>query len=254
MLFLLFIGLVVLLVRHGLKHKELIELALATTVGIDMDQLMSPIDRCNQMQQELGIPWGYWEPEKDEESNFTRPRIHASLLPRYLGPLNMEVAGDQVQVYDMQFTDAELFKQPRDMQVFQTVISIKPPELNLPSFVVRPKKFFSDHLTLGRPFETGTALDTLFEVESLTPMRVKALFQSEYGTRVLVPFILDHNWTIEWNGKCFITYEVTRLCPPALLAEVALEVSVFFDLLKSGTEVIDEEMKRFIDLAVAQRQ
>ena len=129
---------------------------------------------------------------------------------------------------------------------FQTVISIKPPELQLPPFVLRPKSVWSDGALHGRLIQTGTLLDTIFTVESLAPHRVKALFQSELGNSVLIPFLIAHRWIVQWTGKCLNVYEFDRLIQPERLAEAALEVSEFFELLKSGPAAIDQGINDLI--------
>ena len=203
------------------------------------------------MGREFGEPWLVWEPESDESSGFVPPTVPINFVRRYFGPMDMEVASDQVLIYDMLIC---LLQNPSDHgNFFQTVISLKPPELRLPPFILRPHFGFGSQCSTSNLIETNTSLDGIFDVESFAPHRVRALFQSELGTEVLIPFIMDHKWTIEWNGDRLIIYELNRLITPQQLAEAALEASEFFECLKSGPDVVDRMMKQFIDSAVAKR-
>ena len=162
--------------------------------------------------------------------------------------MDMEVGDDQVMIYDMWLGHLDISLEHCDL--FQTVISLKPPELRLPPFILRPKldgylKDFSTATTV----DTNTALDLLFSLESLNAHRVKALFQSELGTVVLVPFLVDQKWTVEWNGDRLIIYELNRLIDPRQIAEVAFEATEFFELLKSGSDAVDHMMNEFFDAA-----
>ena len=220
--------------------KEMLERAQTLPQG----GLIDPNLRRAQMEDELGREWGPWNPEADADLEFDRPTMRSVYVRRYYGPMDMDIAGDQVLIYDMQLGIRINPQNPE--QVFQTVISIKPPELRLPPFILRSKGFLAEQFSTLKSVKTGTALDEMFMLESLTPHRVKALFQSELGTEVLIPFLTDHNWTVEWSGDFLIVYELNRLIEPQQLAEVALEVSELFELLKSGPAVVDRLMKEFI--------
>ena len=104
-------------------------------------------------------------------------------------------------------------------------------------------------LSTVTPIKTGTMLDIGFDVQSLFGHRTKLLFQSEYGTTVLVPFLIDQKWTLEWTGERLIAYTLRQLIDPDYIPEYALEVSEFFDLLKDGPTVIEKEIKRLIQTA-----
>ena len=247
-MFQLFIMLIILvLIRNSvMEHAPKIIKLLSNVHTLPRGGLTSPDHRCHLMSEELGSPWKEWDPAK-EESNFIQPTIRFQFVRRYFGPLDMEVAGDRVLIYDLQIGGL-LEDEKRSM--FQTVISLKPPELELPPFILRPRMVMSHEFLTGQSISTGTVLDTEFDIETLAPHRVKALFQSELGSQVLIPFLMDHRWTVEWTGNQLIVYELNRLIAPQQLAEVALEASEFFELLKSGPEAVDRTMKAFIDSAM----
>ena len=96
--------------------------------------------------------------------------------------MDIDIAGDRVLIYDMKICSP---LGPGNPQLFETVITIKPPSLDLPQFTLRPKNILGLLLTSNNRFKTETALDILFEVETITPHRVRALFQSELGATVL---------------------------------------------------------------------
>jgi len=192
------------------------------------DERRSPAVRSRQIEAEFGRPWDLWDPHADENFKFDHPTLSTLQARRYFGPMDMEVAGDQVLIYDLELGHVDLGGLGEITgNIFQTVIAIKPPELRLPPFIIHRKG-------------TTLALDTL------TPHRTKALFESELGTEVLIPFLKDRDWTVQWTGKCLIVYELGQLIEPERLAESALEVSEFFELLKSGPEVIEREFKALI--------
>ena len=240
------IGFVVYKYRGDLsKLKADYQKALDTAVTLAQVNPTSPCTRRAAMESEFGTPWDTWNPDAYPDLEFDRPATTFGHLRRYFGPMDMEVAGDKVLIYDMQlgnnFELSDGTKFP-----FQTVISIKPPELHLPPFVLRPKSICSDGALQDRLIQTGTLLDKIFTVESLAPHRVEALFQSELGNRVLIPFLIAHPWIVQWTGKCLNVYEFNRLIEPERLAEVALEVSELFELLKSGPAVIDQGINDLI--------
>lgn len=220
--------------------KKMLETAAALPDG----NQISPGARSALMESVFGTPWLTWNPEATPEVDFARPASRSNCLVSYYGPMDMEVAGDQVLIYDMQLGHAIAVQQAQPL--FQTVISIKPPELRLPPFLLRPKYFFDGEFFNGKSVVTDTALDMNYKLESLTPHRAKALFQSELGTEVLIPFLNDHQWTVQWTGKCLIVYEMNRLIDAEKLAEAALEVSEFFELLKSGPAAIDKGIHNLI--------
>ena len=259
MLAFIFLFVLFFVVRSILQQAPEVNKALNEGLEFSLDGLAAPHERCDEMTRVLGVPWsswdpGNWEPENDEASSFAHPTLRSQLHNRFFGPMDMEVAGDQVLIYDMQVGMLHDTQKFQNTQFFQTVISIKPPELGLPPFIVRPKTVFQNEFSTNRQAKTDTALDVLFDVETLTPHRVKALFQSELGTEILVPFLMDHKWTVEWTGDQLIVYELNHLIAPNQLAEVALEASEFFELLKSGPDVVDRMMKSFIELAIAKSQ
>ena len=251
-MFLIFLLVVFVVVRHWMawnapEVKELMFQAEA----LKFDQRISTRHRSENMGREFGEPWLAWDPERDELSGFVPPSVPIQFVRRYFGPMDMEVAGDQVLIYDM---FVGLLSDPsKHSNFFQTVISLKPPELRLPPFILRPHVRFGSQLSTSDSIKTDTSLDTIFDVESFVPHRVRALFQSELGTEVLIPFLVDHKWTIEWNGDRLIIYELNCLIPPQQIAEVALEATELFECLKSGPDVVDRMMKQFIDSAVAKR-
>ena len=185
-------------------------------------------------------PWEEWHPEDDHESDFVAPTSSGTFERRYYGPMDMDIAGDRVLIYDMKICSP---LGPGNPQLFETVITLKPPSLDLPQFTLRPKDILGLLLTGNNRFKTETALDTLFEVETMTPHRVRTLFQSELGANVLIPFLNEQKWTIEWTGDRLIVYELNQLIVPDRIADVALEVSEFFDLLKSGPQAVDTVMQ-----------
>ena len=247
-----FFILVILVVRSANERMPEIRKLIQLAETMPRDGMKPPVDRCNEMKQELDITWEAWEPQNDEESNFVPPKLRTHFKTQFFGPMVMEVGGDQVMIYDMWLDYLNISLE--NCRLFQTVISLKPPELRLPPFILRPKLGgYIDDLSTSTTVKTNTALDLLFSLESLTPHRVKALFQSELGTEVLVPFLVDQKWTVEWNGDRLIIYELNRLIDPRQIAEVALEATEFFELLKSGPEVIDQMMKEFFDAATSAR-
>ena len=219
---------------------------------LEFNQLTHPHHRCEDMERELGTPWLEWDPANAEASDFAPPTVPIHFVRRYFGPMDMEVGGDQVLIYDML---TGLLSDPANHgNLFQTVISFKPPELlRLPPFILRPHVGFMSQFSTGDPIKTDTSLDTTFNVESFAPHRVRALFQSELGTEVLIPFLMDHKWTVEWDGKQLIVYQLNHLIAPSRIAEVALEATELFECLKSGPDVVDRMMRQFIDSAVAKR-
>jgi len=202
----------------------------------------SPAIRSLKMEAEFGAPWDQWDPQAIENLVFDHPTLRTPNTRRYFGPMDMEVAGDQILIYDLELGHHDGVDVTG--KIFQTVISIKPPELRLPPFIIRPKSILNgEFLTREVAIKSDSPLDDRFALETLIPHRTKALFQSELGTEVLIPFLNDYNWTVQWTGKSLIVYEVNRLIDPERLHEVALEVSDFFELLKSGPAVIDQVFK-----------
>ncbi|MDB2685690.1 hypothetical protein N9Y42_00580 [Mariniblastus sp.] len=243
-----FIGFLILMARHAIKQAPEAMKLLNEAQNMSFNGPALSQRRSSEMEQELGLPWKDWNPEIDETSNFVPPSVAIQYLRRYFGPLIMEVAGDQVLIYDM--TLGLLSSPPEQGQIYQTVISLKPPELRLPPFILRPRIGIASHLSTAEAIKTGTTLDTVYNVESFAPHRVRALFQSKLGTEVLIPFLMDHKWTVEWSDDRLTVYERGKLIAPHRIAEVALAASEFFDLLKSGPDAVDREMKKFIDSAV----
>ena len=201
-----------------------------------------PHERSQEMHHELGVSWFRWDPELDAELEFDRPTLRQSPERTYFGPMDMEVAGDQVLIYDLLLT-SRVGKKTVEPS-FHTVVAIKPPKLSLAPFVLRPHSILSQYQTAA-VVKTETALDTLYDLETLAPFSLKALFQSELGNEVLIPFLNEHRWTVEWTGDWLIVYELNYLIPPKYLAEVALEVSEFFEILKSGPSAVGGKMKEF---------
>ena len=251
MLFLIFIVFVALFIRSSMEQTPEIIKVLKDAHTLPRGGNTSPHLRCNQMGQELGVVWQAWAPQAEEGSNFVPPTCRLYFERQYFGPMDMEVAGDQVLIYDMLLSMS--LHSHKNPPRFQTVISFKPPELRLPTFIVRPRIGYSREDLTSTPIKTDTALDMAFDVESFTPHRVKALFQSELGSDVLIPFLVDRKWTVEWNGDRLIIYEPNRLIAPQQIAEAALEASEFFECLKSGPEVVDRMMKTFFETAISKR-
>ena len=217
------------------------EVASFTKVGADTSHVTRSID----MEAEFKVPWRQWDPQAIENCVFDPPTLRTPSTRRYFGPMDMEVAGDQISIYDMELGHVEGIHVTG--KIFQTVISIKPPELRLPPFIVRPKSIKNgEAFSRERVIKSGSLLDVRFSLETLIPHRTKALFQSAYGTEVLIPFLNDRKWTAQWTGNSLIVYQWNRLIDPEHLHEVALEVSEFFELLKSGPEVIDRKMEELI--------
>ena len=251
-MFLLYLIALFFIARHLMAWKapEIKEL-MSQVEMLKLDQQIPIRHRCENMGREFGEPWLAWKPESDESLDFVPPTVPINFVRRYFGPMDMEVAGDQVLIYDMLIS---LLHDPSDHgNHFQTVISLKPPELRLPPFTLRPNVGFGSLYSTSDSIETATSLDAIFDVESFAPHRVRALFQSELGTEVLIPFLTDRKWTIEWNRDRLIIYELNHVIAPQQLAEAALEASEFFECLKSGPDVVDRMMKQFIDSAVAKR-
>lgn len=231
------------------NFKDAYKTALETAATLAQVNPTSPNARRAKMEAAFGTPWATWNPEASPDAKFNRPATKNNFLRRYFGPMEMEVAGDQVLIYDMQLGNVD-FTHDDELSLFQTVISIKPPELRLPPFVLRPKCIFSDGYLEGNLIQTNTALDTQFTLETLTPHRVRALFQSELGNEVLIPLLNDRKWTVQWTGKWLIVYEMNRLIDPERLAEAALEVSEFFELLKSGPAAVDQGINDLIQQTI----
>ena len=187
--------------------------------------------------------WFRWDPELDEELEFDRPTLQQSPERTYFGPMDMEVAGDQVLIYDL-LLNSRVGKKTVEPS-FHTVVAIKPPKLSLAPFVLRPQRAFSQYVRNAAVVKTETALDNLYDLETLAPFSLKALFQSELGYEVLIPFLNEHRWTVEWTGDWLIVYEMNYLIPPKYLAQVALEVSEFFEILKSGSSAVGGKIKEF---------
>ena len=239
-------------IRHWMaanapEAKELWNAALI----MDFHELTSTHHRCEDMGREFGTPWLAWETENVELSGFVPPTIPIQFVRQYFGPMDMEVGGDQVLIYDM--LTGLLGDNANQGNFFQTVISFKPPELRLPPFILRPNVGLMRQFSTSDSIKTDTSLDTMFHVESFAPHRVKALFQSELGTEVLIPFLMDRKWTVEWDENQLIVYQLNHLIAPPQIAEVALEATELFECLKSGPDVVDRMMKQFIDSAVAKR-
>ena len=211
-------------------------------------ETQSPIDRCSEIAHKLDIIWTRWDPTSDEDLNFECPSVWAGTTPVFFGPMDMQVDDDQILVYDMRF--ASINRHKKNPIVSQTVISIRPPELELPSFILRRHKRPFGTWRAANAIKTGTALDNIFETESLTKHRVQALFQSPLGTEHLIPFLINHEWTVEWTGKTLHVFQFGKLIRPHEIANTALEVSEFFELLKSGPTEVDFVMKRFIKKAL----
>lgn len=202
--------------------------------------------RSVDMEIEFHVPWGQWDPHAIENLVFDPPKLRTPWARRYFGPMDMEVGEDQIVIYDLELGQFDLVTERA--KFFQTVISIKPPELRLPPFIIRPKGilFYGEPLAYEQVIKSDALLDAGFYLESLTPHRTKALFESTFGTEVLIPFLNDRQWTVQWTGNSLIVYQWNHLIDPERLHEVALEVSEFFELLKSAPEVIDRIMKEFI--------
>ena len=92
--------------------------------------------------------------------------------------MDMEVGEDQIVIYDLELGQFDLVTERA--KFFQTVISIKPPELRLPPFIIRPKGilFYGEPLAYEQVIKSDALLDAGFYLESLTPHRTKALFES----------------------------------------------------------------------------
>ena len=231
----------------GGKFLETLEWSLSRLTGVNQT---SSKTRRAEMESAFGTPWPAWNPETSPDTEFDRPARRIDYLQRFFGPMDMEVAGDQVLIYDMQLGHAEI--PDNAPSIFQTVISIKPPELRLPPFVLLPKLVLPSVLFRGKTILTETALDKRYTLESTASHRAKALFQSELGNSVLIPFLNEHKWIVQWTGKCLIVYELNRLIAPESIAEAALEVSEFFELLKSGPAVIDQGINDLIQETINQ--
>ena len=217
------------------------EIASFTKVGDDTSHSTRSID----MESQFKVPWEQWDPQAIENSVFDHPTLRPPETRRYFGPMEMEVAGDQILIYDMELGHVEGIHVTG--KIFQTVISIKPPELRLPPFIVRPKSIFNgEAFSRESVIKSDSPLDVRFSLETTTPHRTKALFQSAYGTEVLIPFLNERDWIVQWNERSLIVYQWNHLIDPERLHEVALEVSEFFELLKAGPEVIDRKMEELI--------
>ena len=242
---LIFVAFILFVVHKLWTHDVLSKLmeAVEEFSNIPQAKEISPAIRSRDMESEFGKPWRLWDPQAVENSEFDHPTLRTPQTRRYFGPMDMEVAGDQVLIYDLLMGYVDFKGLP-----FQTVIAIKPPELRLPPFIVRPKGINSESFTREGVVivKSDSDLDTRFTLETLLPLRTKALFQSTLGTDVLIPFLNERDWTLQWTGKSLIVYKWNHLIDPARLAETALEVSEFFELLKSGQEVIDQEMQELI--------
>jgi hypothetical protein len=238
---LIIIGGLFFLARHVWQNYPEIERLVNEAATMSSSGSLPSHVRCEAMSKELEIDWDRWDAENDPETEeFSPPKLNTHAKCQYFGPLSMEVEGDQILVFDMQ---VNIFGGKSERQLFQTVISIQPSELELPPFIIRPRVYFGYEIATANSIKTETALDILFSVETLTPHRVKALFQSPLGSEVLIPFLSDHRWTIEWNGDRILVHESNRLIEPQQLAEVALEVTEFFHLLKGGPAAIDSGMQ-----------
>ena len=202
--------------------------------------------RSIDMEIDFNVPWGQWAPQAIENYAFDQPTFQTPYVRRYFGPMEMEVAGDQILIYDLELGHVEGVSARE--KVFHTVISIAPPELRLPPFMIRPKGIFKGEalLSLEQFINSDSPLDVQFHLETLAHHRTKALFQSELGTEVLIPFLNDRKWTVQWTGNSLIVYQWNHLIDPERLHEVALEVSEFFEVLKLGPEVIDRKMEELI--------
>ena len=244
-IFLVFIALVVHRFQGELSTiKDAYQTAVETANNLTQVNPISPSARRAAMESAFDIPWVTWNPEANPNAEFDRPETPSNYFRRYFGPMDMEVAGDQVLIYDMQLAHTVILEDTQAL--FQTVISIKPPGLRLPPFALRPKYIFPEVALSSKLIQTDTALDTQYELESLTPHRAKALFQSELGNKVLIPFLNNHQWNVQWTGTCLIVYQWNQLIDPDRLPEAALEVSEFFELLKSGPAVIDQGINDLI--------
>ena len=241
----LFLGLIFWHLNESPALKKLVdEIVNLNSVG----ETQSSIDRCTEIAHKLDIIWTKWDPTSDEDLNFECPSVWAATTTVFFGPMDMQVGDDQILVYDMRF--ALINRHQKNPFVSQTVISIRPPELELPSFTLRRHKRPVGMWRATNAIKTGTALDNIFETESLTKQRVQALFQSPLGIEYLIPFLLNHEWTVEWTDKTLHVFQLGKLIKPHEIANTALEVSEFFELLKSGPAEIDFAMKRFIKKAL----
>jgi hypothetical protein len=248
MLPIIVIGIIAYVAWHVYFSEDKLPDRIAEVLNTNIDVLAhqakkpTPTERALSMELEFGQPWSEFYPEQ-EQSDFKFPSVYGRAERRYFGPMDMNIAGDHVLIYDMWHS----FRHTSNATaISQTVISIKPPALNLPQFKIRPKFTYGIQPSTTN-IKTGTVLDVQFEVDTMTPHRTKAIFQSKLGSEVLIPFLSENKWTVEWADDRFLVYEANRLIEPNRIAEFALEVSEFFDLLKSAPEAIDGMMAEMIE-------
>lgn len=245
-------GIILYVLRILYLNEDNLQGRIAEILNTNLDGLAhlatkaTTAERAFAMEREFEKPWNEFYPEQDQ-NDFVFPSIYGRSERRYFGPMDMNVAGDHVLIYDMWHETRNHSEAP---PISQTVISIKPPELNLPQFKIRPKLIYGVQVP-STNIKTDTALDVQFAVETMTPHRTKAIFQSELGAEVLIPFLIENKWTLEWTDDRFIVYEANKLIEPSRIAEFALEVSEFFDLLKSAPDAIDHAMREMIESSKA---
>ena len=239
---------VAFVVRHAFMNdsslSELLKILLNEPTGSlpAVHHKQSSTSRSMSMAHFLEANWDEFFPDT-EDTDFVFPTIFGRMNTRFFGPMDMNIAGDQVLIYDMWLAQsAEMAEQA----ISHTVISIKPPSINLPPFKLRSRAAVGIRMpsvSTVSPIKTETALDALYDIESMAPHRTSALFQSPLGVDVLVPFLLDQEWTVEWTGDRLLVYKLNCLIDPDRIGEVALEVSEFFELLKSGPAAIEAAMR-----------
>ena len=245
--FLIIVGFLILLFK-SLQHLPSIQNQVQQAIEFHSSRVQCPAERSNEIMLALDTNWLLWDPDTSDPSLSTSCIRQLGRQSKYYGPIEMQIESDHIQIFDWHFF---LPYGNTTLDYFQTVVIIKPEELRLPPFFLKPRsQLMFHHHSIVSKVKTETPLDLTYEVESMTPFRLKSLFQSEVGRDELIPFLVGQDWTVQWTGDRLIVYKLNQLVPPQQIQHFALEVTDFFHPLKSAPDDVERHMNEFIDQAI----
>ena len=214
----------------------------------DMKKLidLNPKDAIQRRQEEMtqvhDIVWNEWETKSRIHSVTGTAAAQFSYNSQFFGPLRIPFDGNEILVFDWLFrvkVGKGLYK-----NLFHTVATIVTQKMNVPDFYLRPQEHYTKYrLSRFKEMKTNTPLDLQFCIESLLPARTKTLFQSELAFKQLIPFLCQHDRSVEWTGDRLAIFSIGELVPAEEIKHLALEATELLLLLEQAPDAITEQFK-----------
>ena len=233
-LLLLFFSVIGFLIRHHTNATGRLEQLLAS-------------NRANEMSGAATR----WETTDRSQLNLIGSRIEVSRLGSFFGLVELDVNGEATQIFDWDL-GADLAGGTHSV-FSQTVISFAPQELPVPPFCLypQPQHLVSREnyaqLRYQQPVESAAVHDMGFGLDSIQPMHVRELFNTETAAQELLPFVRDRNWTVEWTSRHLIVYCQNKSVDPDQLKYFAADALRLAELIRQA----DDEAELAISARIA---